>query len=169
MTTHLIETGRTRIAAIGRETVKGTASVRLKGYRTALTEASLPYDPRLVIGVKEYSRAAGKAAMRRLLRRNDPPDAVFCFNDLMAIGALRACAEANVAVPDDIAIAGFDNIPETEYVTPTLTTVDADLDILSREALRLLLTRIAGSIDPVESVRIPWQLRIRESTRTTKR
>jgi DNA-binding LacI/PurR family transcriptional regulator len=169
MTTHLIETGRTRIAAIGRETVKGTASVRLRGYRTALTEASLPYDPRLVIGVKEYSRAAGKAAMRRLLRRNDPPDAVFCFNDLMAIGALRACAEANVAVPDDIAIAGFDNIPETEYVTPTLTTVDADLDILSREALRLLLTRIAGSIDPVESVRIPWQLRIRESTRTTKR
>jgi DNA-binding LacI/PurR family transcriptional regulator len=145
--------------------VKGTASVRLQGYRTALTKAELPYDPRLVLGVKQYTRAAGKDAMQRLLRRDDPPDAVFCFNDLMAIGALRACAEAGVTVPDDIAIAGFDNIPEGAYTTPTLTTVDADLDILSREALRLLLARIAGSHDPVERVQVLWQLQLRESTK----
>ena len=164
MTSHLVASGRSRVAAIGRESIKGTASVRLQGYRRALTEAGLPYDPRLVVGVKHYSRPDGKAAMRRLLARADPPDAVFCFNDLMAIGALRACAEAGVKVPGDIAIAGFDDIPECDYTTPTLTSVAADLDSLSREALRLLLARTAGSSAPVERVRVPWELKIREST-----
>jgi len=164
MTTHLITTGRTRVAAIGHESVAGTASVRLEGYRQALAEAGLAYDADLVIGVSEYSRPAGKAAMQTLLHREEPPDAVFCFNDLMAIGALSACADAGVRVPEDVAIGGFDDIPECEYVTPTLTTVGADLDVLSREALNLLLARVGGSTAPPERVRVPWQLKIRQST-----
>lgn len=164
MTAHLIETGRRRVAAIGRESVMGTASVRLAGYRQALADAGLPYDPELVIAVKQYNRADGKAAMQRLLARDRPPEAVFCFNDLMAVGALRACAEAGVRVPEEIAIAGFDDIPECEFITPSLSTVAADLDALSREALRLLLSRVAGSTDPIERVRVPWELKLREST-----
>lgn len=164
MTRHLIELGRRRVAAIGRTTDEGTASVRLAGYRHALADGGLAYDPDLVIGVKSYDREDGRLAMQQLLARADPPDAVFCFNDLMAVGALRACAEAGVPVPDQVAIAGFDDIAEGRYANPTLTTVAADLDLLSREAVRLLLSRIAGSAEPAEAVEVPWTLRLREST-----
>jgi DNA-binding LacI/PurR family transcriptional regulator len=162
MTEHLIALGRRRIGAIGHESVEGTASVRLAGYRQALAAAGIAYDPELVVGVAHYQRADGRAAMQSLLSRPDPPDAVFCFNDLMAIGALRACAEANVAVPEQVAIAGFDDIAEGQFYNPTLTTVAADLDVLSGEAL---LLRVDGDTPPaVSSIKVPWTLRIREST-----
>lgn len=163
ITTHLVDLGRRRIAAIGRESFQGTASVRLTGYREALAAGGLDYDPELVIGVAHYEREDGKQAMEALLSLPEPPDAVFCFNDLMAVGALRACAEAGVAVPEQVAVAGFDDIPEGRYSSPTLTTVAADLDVLSEEALRLLLLRLQGE-EPSGSVRVPWSLRVREST-----
>ncbi|HEY5822301.1 MAG TPA: LacI family DNA-binding transcriptional regulator [Propionibacteriaceae bacterium] len=164
VTEHLIGLGRRRIAAIGRESVEGTASVRLAGYRQALAAAGIAYDPALVVGVAHYQRSDGKTAMEELLARPDPPDAVFCFNDLMAVGALRACAEAGVAVPEQLAVAGFDDIAEGRFLTPTLTTVAADLAVLSREALRLLLLRVGGDTSPAVSVKVPWTLQIREST-----
>ncbi len=164
VTEHLIAIGRRRIAAIGRESVEGTASVRLQGYRQALLAAGITYDPELVIGVAQYGRADGRAAMATLLARPKPPDAVFCFNDLMAIGALRACTDAGVAVPDQIAVAGFDDIAEGQFSTPTLTTIAADLDVLSEQALRLLLARVSGGTSLAESVSVPWTLRVREST-----
>lgn len=164
VTEHLISLGRRRIGAIGRESVEGTASVRLEGYRQALGAAGIVYDPDLVIGVAHYQRADGKAAMESLLARPQRPDAVFCFNDLMAIGALRACTEANVSVPGQLAVAGFDDIAEGQFFNPTLTTVAADLDVLSREAIRLLLLRVGGDSSPAVSIKVPWALQIREST-----
>jgi len=164
MTDHLISLGRTRIAAIGRERVPGTASVRLEGYRQALTAAGLPYRPELVIGVAQYDRTAGKVAMEQLLAMPEPPDAVFCFNDLMAIGAIRACVEQGVDVPGQVAIAGFDDIAEGRFGNPTLTTVAADLGFLAAEALRLVQARIADPDRPAESVSVPWTLRLRESS-----
>ena len=164
MTEHLIVSGRRRVAAIGREAREGTGSVRLAGYRQALDQAGLAYDPTITVGVESFGRADGKAAMERLLALPNPPDAVFCFNDLMAIGAIRACVEAGVGVPGQIAIAGFDDIAEGRFSNPTLTTVSADLDVLSREALRLLLSRIDSTERPAESVAVPWSLKVREST-----
>ena len=118
----------------------------------------------LVVGVAHYEREDGKAAMEALLALPERPDAVFCFNDLMAVGALRACSEAGVAVPEDVAVAGFDDIAEGRYSTPTLTTVAADLDVLSGEALRLLLLRLGGGDVPAVAATVPWTLRVREST-----
>ena len=164
MTQHLLDLGRRRVAAVGRESFRGTASVRLRGYREALAEAGVPYDPQLVKGVAQYQRSDGKTAMTELLALDDPPDAVFCFNDLMAIGALRACAEAGVNVPDQVAIAGFDDIAEGRFSTPTLTTVAADMDLLVRETLELLLRRIHGAAEPPEYPTVPWCLQLREST-----
>ncbi len=164
ITEHLIVLGRRRVAAIGRETREGTASVRLAGYQQALEQAGLPYDPTIALGVERYGRADGKAAMERLLALPDPPDAVFCFNDLMAIGAIRACVEAGIDVPGQMAIAGFDDIVEGRFSNPTLTTVSADLDVLSREALRLLLGRVEGAERTAESIAVPWSLEVREST-----
>lgn len=163
-TEHLVGVGRRRIAAVGRESVKGTASERLRGYRQALRAAGLTYDPRLVIGVPSYERADGHAAMQALLALDEPPDAVFCFNDLMAIGALRACVEAAVRVPDDVAIVGFDDIAETRYTNPTISTISPDLTGLARQALDLLTRRIAGDTSPAQEVRVDWHLEAREST-----
>lgn len=164
MVAHLAGRGRTRIAAIGRESAQGTASVRLQGFADGLATAGLPLDPSLVLGVPRYERADGYAAMQRLLDRPDRPDAVFCFNDLLAVGALRACAEAGVDVPGEIAVAGFDDIAESAYTNPTLTTITPDLAVLSREALRLVLARRTDPDRPAERVSVPWRLTVRAST-----
>ena len=163
-TEHLVASGRRRIAAVGRESIKGTASARLRGYRQALKAAGLPYDTDLVIGVPHFERADGHAAMRQLLSLPEPPDAVFCFNDHMAIGALRACVEAGVSVPDEIAIVGFDDIAETRYCNPTITTISPDLTGLARAALQLLTRRIDGDTGPAEEVEVAWTLEARETT-----
>jgi DNA-binding LacI/PurR family transcriptional regulator len=164
VTEHLISLGRTRVAAIGRESVEGTASVRLDGYRQALREAGLAYDPELVVGVSQYQRQDGQQAMQYLLDLPEPPDAVFCFNDLMAVGAMRACIDSGVDIPGQVAVAGFDNIAEGRFYNPSLTTVAADLDVLSRAAMRLLVSRVEGSEREAESPEVPWSLEVREST-----
>ncbi len=165
MTQHLLDTGRRRIAVVGWESRQGTASVRLAGYRAALAAAGIEYDAEIVLGVEKYERADGRAAMQSLLELPEPPDAVFCFNDLMAIGALRACADAGVDVPGQIAVAGFDDIVEGQFANPTLTTVSADVDVLAAEALRLLLRRISEPHAKAEQVRVPWRVKVRQSTR----
>lgn len=164
VTEHLLSTGRRRVAAIGRESAAGTASVRLEGYHQALAAAGIDADPDLVVGVPHYEREDGRQAMQILLALPEPPDAVFCFNDLMAVGALRACAEAGIKVPEQIAIAGFDDIPEGRYTTPSLTTVSPDLALLSHSALDMLLDRIDGGSGAANEVSVPWRLVVREST-----
>ncbi|GAA1394253.1 LacI family DNA-binding transcriptional regulator [Luteococcus peritonei] len=163
---HLLQLGRRRIAVIGYEAFDGTASVRLQGFREAMQQAGVPVDEELVVGVTAYARAEGRQAMERLLALPEPPDAVFCFNDLMAIGALSACRAAGVRVPQDVAVAGFDDIAEASFTEPPLTTVRPDIATLTREAVRVLLSRIE---DPDEGgaarrVQVPWQLVVREST-----
>ncbi|GAB3820589.1 LacI family DNA-binding transcriptional regulator [Tessaracoccus terricola] len=164
VTEHLVGLGRRRIAAIGRESAQGTASVRLDGYLAALDEAGLPRVESLIVGVPNYEREAGYVAMEQLLALSEPPDAVFCFNDLLAIGAMRACADAGVRVPDDLAVAGFDDIAEGRYSTPRLTTVRPDMEQLVSEVLRLLKGLIERTADDVEDVVVDWRLEVREST-----
>lgn len=165
MTQHLIDIGREHIATIGRGRGVSTGSVRQQGYQVAMEAAGMPVEPDYLRATDEYSREAGRAAMHDLLRLPVPPDAVFCFNDVMAIGALRACAEAGARVPEDVAVAGFDDIAESRYSTPTLTTITPDMDLLVSHVLRLLTRRIDGYTGPGERVHVPWTLTVRESTR----
>lgn len=163
---HLIATGRRRLAAIGRQQLPGTASVRLHGFRRAVDAGGLELPPQRVVKVAGFGREEGHRAMRELLALPPGlrPDAVFAFNDLMAIGALRACHEAGVRVPDDIAVAGFDDIPEARFHSPSLTSVAPDLDALVTTVLDLLVARIKGATsEPVHAV-VPWSLVVREST-----
>lgn len=166
ITQHLIDIGRTRIGAIGRGGSDGesTGSVRLEGYRQALEAAGLPVRDEFIRTTKHYSREEGRLAMHALLELAERPDAVFCFNDMMALGALRACHEAGVRVPEDIAVAGFDDSAEGRYTTPTLTTVSPDMDVLVEKVLSTLTRRINGYEGPGERSHVPWRLRIREST-----
>ncbi|TWD80636.1 LacI family transcriptional regulator [Kribbella amoyensis] len=164
-TTHLISLGRQRIAAIGVGGGAGTGSVRRKGYRRALKAAGLPHDPSLELAGTGYHRDDGAASMRELLTLPDPPDAVFCFNDLLALGALRTLAEAGLKVPDDVAVVGFDDIEDGRYHSPSLTTISPDKEWLADNAVALLLDRIAGTGEAARcDLTVPYTLQIREST-----
>ncbi|WP_440098002.1 LacI family DNA-binding transcriptional regulator [Streptosporangium sp. H16] len=164
VTEHLIGLGRTRVAALGAEdnAASGTAPLRLAGYREAMAAHGLP---ETVATVERYRRDQGAAAMAALLERAEPPDAVFCFNDLLALGAMRTVLSAGLRVPEDVALAGLDDIEDGRFSTPTLTTVAPDKAQLARTAVDLLKQRIDGPADrPPKEVGAGYRLMVREST-----
>lgn len=168
-TTHLVDRGRRRIAAIGvqHDASAEVARLRLRGHRQALQQAGIENpSPAWRPQVKAWRRADGAAAARRLLQQKERPDAVLCFNDLLALGTLRAFAECGVRVPDDIAVAGIDDIEEGRYSTPTLTTIAPDKDAIARTSVELLAARIDGGSADQESheAEIGFRLVVREST-----
>ncbi|MEV1317414.1 substrate-binding domain-containing protein [Micromonospora arborensis] len=96
---------------------------------------------------------------------DDPPDAVFAYNDLIAIGALRALAEAGCRVPEDVAVVGIDDIEEGRFSSPTLTTIAPDKEEIGRLAVRRLVARIEGTeVAAPLTVQTPFRLIRREST-----
>jgi DNA-binding LacI/PurR family transcriptional regulator len=165
-TRHLLTLGRRRIAAIGaqdRESA-GTARQRLDGYRIALADAGVPYNPFLVAEVDGFHRSDGAAAMARLTELPEPPDAVFCFNDLLALGAVRHLYDRGVRVPEDVAVAGFDDIEDGRFSNPTLTTVAPDTARLAETAVDLLAERLRRAGGPPRELRVGYRLITREST-----
>jgi DNA-binding LacI/PurR family transcriptional regulator len=168
VTAHLIASGRRRVAAIGaQDRASGaTARMRLEGYRLALAAAGRPYDPALVAPAERFHRADGAAGVSRLLRLPEPPDAIFCFNDPLALGAIRRLWELGLRVPDDVAVAGFDDIEDGCFSVPTLTTVAPDKAELARRAVDLLARRLADPAGPPppEEVEVGHRLVVREST-----
>ncbi|MFC5834513.1 LacI family DNA-binding transcriptional regulator [Nonomuraea insulae] len=172
-TAHLAALGRTRIAAIG---VKAQASAtdrqRLEGFQRALHDAGLTYDPRLAPSVKEFDRRNGLLAMRALasLPPGVRPDAVFCFSDLLAIGAQRALHEAGMTVPEQVAVASIDGSEEALYSTPSLTSVIPDKAAIASLAVKCLATRIRSEEPlPFEVHLAPYRLVVRESTEGVRR
>jgi DNA-binding LacI/PurR family transcriptional regulator len=167
-TAHLVALGRRRIAAIGdqRHVPSGiTSHLRLEGYRQALGEAGLPFDEELVVPADEFHRSYGAESMSRLLALPDPPDAVLCFADLLAMGALRSLAVAGRTVPGDVAVVGFDDIEDGRFSTPTLTTVRPDKPRIAELAVSFLLSRMAdGLAGPPREVLVGHELVVREST-----
>jgi DNA-binding LacI/PurR family transcriptional regulator len=174
-TKHLVDLGRRRIAAIGDQGAlalwNGLAHPRrLRGYIEALAEAGLPVDAELIMPGASYSRREGAEAMRQLLTLDAPPDAVFCFNDLLALGAIRVLHEAGRQIPDDIAVVGFDDIEESSFSIPSLTTIAPDKKKTGELAVSFLLGRIAGTrTGPPERVEVPFRLIVRESTEGLQR
>ncbi len=171
-TSHLLELGRRRIAAIGAQPSPQlqTAHLRLCGHQESLTAAGLPTPSELVVEVGSYHRADGAAAARRLLALPEPPDALFCFNDLLALGALRALHEAGVRVPDDVAVVGWDDVEDGRYSTPTLTTVSPDKHQIAALAIDLLAARLGeGRGSPPQEVTADFALAVRESTTGRRR
>jgi len=121
-TMHLIEAGHRRIGFINGEHWIEAAAERLKGYRQALSTADIPYDPGLV-RCGDWQVATGYACALELLDQPQPPTALFCANDLMAIGALDAARERKLAVPRDLSIVGYDDQDIARYTQPPLSTV----------------------------------------------
>ncbi len=167
LTKHLLDTGRRRIAVIGIEDASGftTSALRYQGYVRALTDAGMPLDQSLVIDVDDYKRAQGAAAMAGLLDLPERPDAVICFNDVLAMGALSCLNQAGVAIPAEIAVAGFDNIAEAPYSVPPLTTIAWDMRAIAEQAIALLAERQgAGGQSPQQEISVGYELVVRAST-----
>lgn len=164
-TTHLLARGRRRIAAIGSQprSLNATARQRSAGYREALADAGLPVEPELEVTVRRLHRADGHQAMLRLLDSPRPPDAVFCFTDELALGASRAAADRGVAVPDSLALVGFDDIEDGRFSVPALTTVSPDKDRIAELALDRLAERMSGPRSP-RSIVAPHRLVVRETS-----
>ncbi len=138
-------------------------AARLAGYMDAHEQADRLVRSDLIV-MADFTIAGGRAGMRHLLSLADPPAAVFCANDLIAIGALGAARERGLRLPEDIAIMGYDDIELASLVTPTLTTVRDDTRALGTAAGELLLSRMTGDrTRPGRHIAMKHTLTIRES------
>lgn len=145
-TQHLIDRGRTRIAAIGRVRNRpgGTWVPRLEGFRRAMDEAGLRVPASYVPEARTLGRPESAEAMESLLQLKNPPDAVFCFTDPTAVGALAALNRNGVRVPDDVAVIGWDDTEEAAFSWPPLSTVAVDKEDVADAAVDYLLRQLDG-------------------------
>jgi DNA-binding LacI/PurR family transcriptional regulator len=165
-TQYLIDRGYTRIAAIGpnpRVNTVSAASLRLKGFLDALKGAGLPTPSERIVVAEEWHLHDGAAGAAQLLDLRERPDAVFCFNDTLAIGALHTIAMRGLRVPEDIAVIGFDNVPAAQYAFPPLTTIDPATDRIAKHAVDMLASRVRGSQDPPRELLTASSLVVRRS------
>jgi DNA-binding LacI/PurR family transcriptional regulator len=142
----------------------------MAGYRQALEEAGVPFDPALVI--RGSGRLdGGERGLRALARLAEPPTAVFCYNDMTAIGLISAARQADLSVPQDLAVVGFDDIPLAAHVYPPLTTVAQPQRDMGRQAMDMALALMAAddATASFSDVVIRGKLVVRESSgrRTT--
>lgn len=166
-TEHLLRGGRRRIVALGSHPgeVVGSAGLRLRGYEAAIREAGLSIDPALVVPVGRWHRIDGAEAMRAVLDAGLDFDGVVAFNDSIALGAMRVLLERGVRIPEDVALIGFDDLDETRYSLPALTTIDPGRSEIARVAVDLLVDRIlTDSADAPREVLADFRLVEREST-----
>jgi LacI family transcriptional regulator len=159
VTGHLIESGHRSIGFLAGPSTSHSGRDRSKGYRQSMSAAGLTALEHTCAPTVE----GGQVGARELLKAHPKLTALFCFNDLVAVGALQACAETGVSVPRDLAVVGCDDIPLAALVTPPLTTCRAPRYELGAEAVRLLLNRIRGSVKDSWDVILQPQLVIRKS------
>jgi LacI family transcriptional regulator len=135
---------------------------RESGYRQALQEHGLPFDPQLV-AVGEFDRLSARESIQSLLKKGVEFDAIFSGDDEAAVGVLHALTEAGIRVPEDVAVVGFDDQRMSPYLSPPLTTVRAPTDQVGREAARQLIAIIQGKSSFPEITLLPTELVLRKS------
>lgn len=164
MVSHLISRRHRRIAIIKGAARNYDAAERLRGYRLALKDAGIERDSSLELD-GDFTEAAGYSAALKLLEMRERPTAIFAANDSMAIGALSALKQSGVAVPDEMAVAGFDDIPLARYMDPPLSSVHVPICELGARAVDLLLHGITHKNDHARRrERVSTKLVIRRST-----
>ncbi|HEX9639478.1 MAG TPA: substrate-binding domain-containing protein, partial [Acidobacteriota bacterium] len=171
-TSHLIELGHRRIGCIARPTDLSHSQERIRGYRAALRDHGLAADDSLMAR-GGFRIENGRQAALRLLDLDPAPTACFAYNDIMAIGALRAAHERGLRVPQDFSIVGFDDIEQAAYTCPALSTIAQPKFDMGRRGAELLLSLItdgssAGGSDrgPPAGAEAPLPIRlvVRESS-----
>ncbi len=171
-TQHLLRLGRRRIALVGAHPDEevGSGPLREKGYREAHAAAGVPVDESLIRATGLWHRNTGAAATDELIEEGIEFDAVFALNDTLAMGVLRSLHWHGIEVPAQVAVIGFDDIDETAYTRPTLSSVSPGRTEIARQAVALLDLRIAEAREPLEShtpirrILADYELVAREST-----
>lgn len=161
-TRHLVELGHQRIGYAGNQFGLQADTDRFSGYRQIIEEADIGFAPELVVH-GDGGPEAGMRATSRLLALADPPTAVFCFNDMQALGALRAARERGLKVPDDLSVVGLDDLYLSSYTLPPLTTVQQPMHEMGRLAAQILLELLSGK-NPDSRITLAGKLVVREST-----
>ena len=162
-TRHLLELGHTRIACIAGPSSITPSAERIIGYRRALEEAGLPFDESLVMR-GDYHARSGMEITHSLLQMTPRPTAIFSLNDLMAIGALRAAAEAGCSVPKDLAVVGYDDLEIAHFTNPPLTTIAQPKKEIGAQAVTLLVDRMSRKSTPPNRIVLAPELIVRRST-----
>jgi len=162
---HLFALGHRRIGHLTASPRNVDAPERLAGALDAIVAAGLPSEALLVMAGDPVV-AGGERAMRDLLERAPDVTAVFAYNDLMAIGAMRACRACGRRVPEDVSVVGFDDVDLAAYVDPPLTTLAQSTAEMGRWAFERLARQLAepGDSAPNEMIRLPVRLEVRQST-----
>jgi LacI family transcriptional regulator len=165
-TEHLIHLGRRRLAYIGSPDLSPAAE-RFRGFRFALRDSDIELREDLILSIPNLGGSddnAGYEMMRTLLKRKSKPNGVFCHNDVVAIGAMRATLDAGFSIPRDIAFVGFDNVKYSKYLQIPLTSVDQSTQQLGETAAQLALDLVAKKIDKPKTILLAPTLVVREST-----
>jgi LacI family transcriptional regulator len=159
---YLVAQGHRKIAYIGKPTLQSSID-RLSGYRAVMEKYDLPCCDDWVLTTNTSSVEGGYAYTSRLLQQGELPTAIFLANDVMAIGAINALRENGLRVPEDMSVFGFDDIPLARYTNPSLSTIRQPAFEKGMEAARLLV-RMLESDQPAQSLTLPVELVVRQST-----
>lgn len=162
---YILTAGRKQIALVNNDPTHYTyARLRLQAYSEALEQAGIEIDPSYILTIPEGKFSTTVAAVSAMLKRSPIPDAIFCSSDVMATAALRACMLDGYKVPEDIMIAGFDNIDISIMTTPSITTVNQPKHDMGFMACTQLLSMIANPKKETQKLILDTELVLREST-----
>jgi LacI family transcriptional regulator len=165
---HLLELGHRYIGVISGLTAHNDrARSRIDGVRKSLTQAGMSL-PANFITEQAFSLEGGRLGLRQLMRLRHKPTAIFCGNDLLAVGAMLEAERMGLDVPSDLSICGIDNLEISEAINPGLTTVSLPTQDLGRIAAQFMLSAISGEIIAAKSL-LPFELVVRGSTRLPRR
>jgi DNA-binding LacI/PurR family transcriptional regulator len=168
MTRYLIEMGHRRIGVIAGPINNNRAPLaRKQGYSDALREGGIQLDERLIIS-GDYRPESGYTGTEYLMKQDKPPSAIFAFNDRMAFGAINWLRDNNYSIPEDISVAGFDNIPAANQFTPPLTTIGYSFRDIGRRGARMLFQAINGEPGIPKEIVLPVEFIVRSSTGPAK-
>jgi LacI family transcriptional regulator len=163
-TQHLIQLGHRRIACIARPIDLYHSQERVRGYQAALSDYGIPIDEKYIVR-GGFQLADGRSAAYHLLELDPAPTSIFAYNDFMAIGALRAARDLQLQIPEDVSIVGFDDIPQSSYTYPSLTTVRQPKFEMGHHGAELLLSIITGAELPSHAGQpLEVELIVRESS-----
>ncbi len=162
-TEHLLQSGRRRIGFINGQQGVDAARDRLKGYKQALASNDIAFDPALV-RPGNWEPSAGYEMTLELMTLDDPPDAIFCANDMMAVGCFDALKQLGVRIPDDVAVIGFDDRNIAQYTHPPLSTLVLPLYEMGSTAAELLIDTAGGLHTNPSRIKVECELIARQST-----
>ncbi|MCD7036095.1 LacI family transcriptional regulator [Metabacillus sp. GX 13764] len=163
---YLIDLGHERIAMVNGHNYAYVSQERLEGFKKTLEAANLPYREEWTVN-GYFTEADAESAAYALLKKNKEITAIFCASDLMALGVIKAAARLGISVPEELSVIGYDDILLSSYVTPSLTTVSQNKQMLGYSAAELLISMLEDE-KPSSHIILETELKIRQSTAAYK-